>query len=98
MIPHRWLLYALLLAAQTPARAAESSGETATPRYALTQSRVEAAPPRSDRYTLRARLAPAGSAGELREGDNFTLIGRFAKATANCGAGGAAIFRDGFEN
>jgi hypothetical protein len=99
MSTKRLLLCALFsLAAQTSAHATASGDGTAAPRYTLKQTRVEAAPPRSGRYTLRARLAPAESAGELRDGGDFTLIGRFAKAAANCGIGGAAIFRDGFDS
>ena len=68
---------------------------SASSRYRLTSSSSE--PTRtSDRYTLRARFAPLESAGELREGSGFTLIGRFAKAGASCDAN--TLFKNGFES
>ena len=95
------LTLALLLLAPTLAHAAESAARaeanaTSTPRFTLTASSTEAAPQQSGRYTLRARFAPVESAGELREGANFSLIGRFAKGGVNCGTGGV-IFSNGFE-
>ena len=54
----------------------------------LHQDRASGA--RDDRPGLKACL------GELREGDNFTLIGRFAKGNVSCGVGGV-IFSNGFE-
>lgn len=66
-----------------------------TPRFTLKSSSTEAAPRQSGRYALRARFAPIESAGELREGKNFTLIGRFAKGGASCD--GTTIFSNGFE-
>ena len=67
-----------------------------TPRFTLKSSTLAAAPLQAGRYSLRARFAPAESAGELREGNNYTLIGRLAKGGVNCGIGGP-IFSDGFE-
>ena len=66
------------------------------PRFTLKSSSTDAAPQQSGRYTLRARFAPEERAGELREGSNFSLIGRFAKGSFNCGPGGV-IFSSGFE-
>lgn len=56
---------------------------------------IEAAPQRGQRFSVRARFAPVPSAGELREGPNFTLIGRLAKGAASCDF--SAVFSDGFE-
>ena len=56
---------------------------------------IEPAPLQSGRYTLKARLAREESAGELREGGGFALIGRFAKTGASCDF--SAIFSNGFE-
>jgi hypothetical protein len=64
-------------------------------RYTLKQATVEPAPQRTGRYALRGRFAKAESAGELREGENFVLIGRFAKAGVGCSVG--RIFQNGFE-
>ena len=95
---------ALLLLAPTLTRAGEpatsaeatAAASAATPRFTLKSSSTEAAPQQSGRYSLRARFAPVASAGELREGENFTLIGRFAKTVVGCGTGGLP-FSDGFE-
>jgi hypothetical protein len=95
----RAVLLCTLLAAAMPGVAAESAAEPGSPRYALRSTpTIEpvASASTSGRYTLRARLAPEASAGELREGANFTLIGRFAKGAVICSAGDA-IFRNGFE-
>ena len=92
---------ALLLLVPTLALAAEGATETTTAaspttsRFTLKSSSAESAPLQSGRYSLRARFAPAESAGELREGDHFTLIGRLAKGTVNCDFN--AIFSNGFE-
>ncbi len=79
------------------ALAAEVGAESApvTSRYSLRQVTAEPAPLRSSRYAVRARFAAAESAGDLREGANFTLIGKFAKGGASCSA--FALFSDGFE-
>ncbi len=91
---------ALLLLPPTLSGAAESAkateANTATSRFKLKSSGTETAPQQSGRYTLRARFALAESAGELREGANFTLIGRFAKAGLNCATSGN-LFANGFE-
>lgn len=67
----------------------------AASRYRLTSSTSELTQS-SDRYTVRARFAPLESSGELREGGGFTLIGRFAKASASCDAN--TLFKNGFES
>ena len=88
----------LALAAEPAMRADTGTGArtASTPRFTVKASSTEAAPQRSSRYTLRARFAPVESAGELREGANFSLIGRFAKGGVSCGIGGV-IFSNGFE-
>lgn len=58
--------------------------------------RIEPAAQTSARYTLNARFAREESAGELREGGGFALIGRFAKVGQSCDF--TQIFRDGFES
>lgn len=86
----------ILLTVALPARSADGA-QTASAHLALkTPPVIEAAPQHGDRYTLRARFAPVESAGELREGANFSLIGRFAKGGVSCGTGGV-IFSNGFE-
>lgn len=100
---HRVGCLALLLLAPMLALAVEpgSSTEaaptpsTATSRFTLISSNTGVAPQQSDRYSLRARFAPVESAGELREGEHFTLIGRLAKGSVSCGAG--TVFSNGFE-
>ncbi len=79
------------------ARASAAEGETAPPsRLSLkSPARIEPAPQQSARYILKARLAREESAGELREGGGFALIGRFAKAGMNCDF--SDIFSNGFE-
>lgn len=96
---HRAACLPLLLApmfalAAEPAPTAETNA--AAPRFTLKSSSTDVAPQQSGRYTLRARFAPVESAGELREGGNFSLIGRFAKGSVSCGIGGV-IFSNGFE-
>lgn len=76
--------------------AVSTAVNTAAPRFTLKSSSTEAAPQQSGRYSLRARFAPLSSAGELREGEHFTLIGRFAKGGVSCGTSGLP-FSDGFE-
>ena len=95
-----FLLVALLLGAGHEAFAAEThttAGEPAPPsRYRLERSIVEPAAQEGGRYRVRARIAPAEQAGELREGDNFVLIGRIApKAASGCST--STLFRNGFE-
>lgn len=84
----------MLLPALTWARAGDA--ESSSPRYRLEASRIEPATPSSARFTVSARFAPQAIAGELREGENRILIGRFAKASVGCGTGDV-IFRNGFE-
>jgi hypothetical protein len=104
-LSRRWCIPGFVLAASmlcsTPALAADpvSSAEAASPpsRLLLVSSTTQAAPQQSGRYSLRARFAPAESAGELREGGDFTLIGRFAKGAVICSSTDA-IFRNGFES
>ncbi len=85
-----WLFASLAIAAE-PTRSAEANSS----RYRLSSSSSE--PIRSsDRYSLRARFAASESSGELREGGGFTLIGRFAKASAGCDAN--TLFKNGFES
>ena len=74
---------------------ASTVATTTASRYRLTSSTTEADAQQSSRYTLRARFAPAESAGDLREGGGLALIGRFAKAGASCDAN--AVFFNGFE-
>ena len=92
------LLAPVLVFAAGPAASAEpaTAASVATPRFTLKSSSTEAAPQQSGRYSLRARFAPVENAGELREGDHFTLIGSFAKGGVSCGIGGV-IFSNGFE-
>jgi hypothetical protein len=100
--PAGWLALLLLapaclLAAEPPTGNEAGHGTDAAPsRFRLAASSTEAAPQSSGRYSLRARFAPAESAGELREGGHFTLIGRLAKGNVSCSAGGT-IFANGFE-
>ena len=86
---------AMLLLAPMLVFAAEPATSAAKPRFTLKSSSTEAAPQQSGRYRLRARFAPVESTGELRESENFTLIGRFAKGGASCDF--TAIFSNGFE-
>ena len=44
---------------------------------------------------MKARFAREESAGELREGGDFVLIGRFAKTGVSCDF--TEIFSNGFE-
>jgi hypothetical protein len=88
----------LLLAGMSCPAPAQAADEPARgSRFSLRDARIEAAPERAGRYSVRGRIAPVASAGELREGENFVLIGRFAKAGVGCGADGGLIFRNGFE-
>lgn len=64
-------------------------------RLRLVSSHTEPAPQQSGRYSLRARFQREEREGELREGGDFVLIGRIAKAGASCDAN--ALFRNGFE-
>ena len=83
-------LLTLLLGGGVPNACAEP------PRYALKQpAQIEAAPLQMGRYTLNARFAREESAGELREGGRYGLIGRLAKGGQSCDAG--QIFENGFE-
>jgi hypothetical protein len=79
----------------TPMIAAEPATGAAKQRFTLKSSSSDVAPQHSGSYSMRARFAPAESAGELREGKHFTLIGRFAKGGMNCDA--STIFSNGFE-
>lgn len=90
------LVIFLLAPAPAPAADPATDASPSTPRFALKASSIDATPQPSGRYTLRARFAPTESAGELREGANLTLIGRFAKGGVDCGTGGV-IFSNGFE-
>ena len=88
-----WLLPFAL--ACTSVAANDSATETA--KFTLKSApRIEAAPQASARYTVNARFAREESAGELREGGGFALIGRFAKVGQSCDF--TQIFRDGFES
>lgn len=80
------------------AEPAPSSTSTPSPstRYTLKQARIDATDTPTSRYSVNARFAPVESAGELREGATFSLIGRFAKAGSGCSIDGT-IFRNGFE-
>ncbi|MCI1711175.1 MAG: hypothetical protein LKM32_01040 [Chiayiivirga sp.] len=80
------------LAAEPPAPAIATS----TSRFALKHPpRIEPTPQQAGRYTLKARFAREESAGELREGERFTLIGRLVKGGASCDAN--TLFSNGFE-
>lgn len=87
-----WMPFAL---ACTSVAANDAAIET--PRLTLKSTpRIEAAPQTSARFTVNARFAREESAGELREGGGFALIGRFAKVGQSCDF--TQIFRDGFES
>lgn len=88
------MLSSTLVLAADPVSNAEAANPSS--RLRLVSSTTQAAPQQSGRYSLRARFAPAESAGELREGGDFTLIGRFAKGAVICSSDGA-VFRNGFE-
>jgi hypothetical protein len=83
-------------AADDVSRTAAAGEVPAAAGFTLSKGRFERTGERAGRYTLRARLAPVESAGELRESGSFALIGRFAKAGASCD--GDRIFSDGFED
>ncbi len=96
---------ALLMSSALPltARAQEAAfvvpsvvDNTATPPLSLRTTTFERQPMQSSRYSLRARFQREESAGELREGGDFVLFGRFAKAGISCDAN--TVFRNGFEN
>jgi hypothetical protein len=94
----RTLLATLLLAGPLVAAAAPppAAVETPVPRLALRSAQLERAAQGEGRFAIKARLAPAESAGELREGGDFVLIGRLQKAgAAACGSG--TVFKNGFE-
>jgi hypothetical protein len=67
----------------------------APPRYRAVDATLEPAVPAAGRFRLKGRFAAEESAGELREGTRFILIGRLAKGTQSCDFG--ALFRNGFE-
>jgi len=62
----------------------------------LVSCATEPTPQPSGRHSLRARFQREERVGELREGGEFALIGRFAKAGVGCDAN--TIFRNGIEN
>jgi hypothetical protein len=64
-------------------------------RFTTRNARLDDVPQGAGRYQLRARFAAPETAGDLREGGGWALIGRFAKAGASCDFD--PIFRDGFE-
>lgn len=85
-----------LALASTCVAASDNAPSSKAPRLTLKQApRIESALQQSGRYTLTARFAREESAGDLREGGDFALIGRFAKTGVSCDAG--AIFSNGFE-
>lgn len=57
--------------------------------------RIEAAPQHGGRFTLKARIAREEKAGELRQGDQFTLIGRIGLLGESCDF--SVLFSNGFE-
>jgi hypothetical protein len=63
--------------------------------FTLRESRFDAVPTQGSRYSVRARFQAEESAGELREGERFALIGRLAKTGVGCDA--SVLFRNGFE-
>jgi hypothetical protein len=83
------------LAALNARAAGIPAADIGPPRFTLKQAQLEAAPPRSSRYQIRARFSAVDSAGDLHEGANFVLIGRFAKGGASCSA--FTLFSNGFE-
>lgn len=92
-----WLATALLAgtaSAGTPVESRRAPGEA--PRLALRAAQLERAPEGTGRFQVRARLAREATAGELREGREFVLLGRLAKAGA-AACGSHTLFRDGFE-
>lgn len=69
-----------------------------TPRFALrAPATIEPAPATDGTFALKARFASQASAGELREGGRFRVIGRIAQRGA-IACGTPEIFADGFEN
>jgi hypothetical protein len=89
----------LLIGIASTARAEQPvTGPASSSRYSLRQVRVEAVTDSdTGRFSVRARVAPAESPGELHESANFSLLGRFSKAGVGCATGGSTIFRNGFE-
>jgi hypothetical protein len=103
-IPHRSFparrrlagaLLLITLPAVTPAWSAAPDIPPPAARFALRQAQLEVQPQRHGRFRIDARFAPVASAGELRDGAGFTLIGRIAKAGVGCDIN--ALFRNGFE-
>jgi hypothetical protein len=90
------LMLGLTAAAGSAAEAPSPSAADAPARLSLKHvPRIEAAPQQGGRYSLKARFAREESAGELREGGDFVLIGRFAKTGVSCDF--TEIFSNGFE-
>lgn len=90
------LCLAVLAALASPRASATPPNDPADlPRYTLKQGSAEPAPLRSSRYSIRARFAATDRAGDLHEGANFTLLGKFAKGGESCSA--SALFSNGFE-
>lgn len=87
----------LLLPCLLPATAL-ADGDSGAPRFRLrAPATIEPAPQQGGNYTLEARFAAQPSAGDLREGGRYSLIGRIAaKGSVACGT--PAIFDDGFED
>lgn len=89
------LLACMLMTVALPAWSADEAPSAPSGLKLRSEPVIEAAPQRGQRFTVRARFAPASSAGDLREGTNFTLIGRFAKGGVSCDF--TAVFSDSFE-
>jgi hypothetical protein len=83
--------------AASTADAVEPRSSATPPRLAFASVRIDAVPTESRYRVARVRVSPVESAGELREGAGYALIGRFAKAAGAGCAGDSSIFRNGFE-
>jgi hypothetical protein len=88
---------AVLLGLALSTTIAHAQDAPSSSRYRLQHAKVEPAPQHGTRFALRARLTPARTDDERREGGNFVLTGSLAKASG-CGPVGSAIFANGFEN
>lgn len=92
------LLGALMLGDAAAAAESADTDDASLPsaRLRLVSYSIDTAQQESVRFSVRARFQREAIAGELREGGDFNLIGRFAKAGVGCDAD--TVFRNGFEN
>ncbi len=86
-----FLFAGLLLLAATPATA-QSPPSTLSLK---SPPNIETAPQQNGSFTLKARLAREEKSGELRQGKQFTLIGRIGLLGEDCNV--ATLFSNGFE-